>query len=472
MQDKTAPGADSVWPRVNGKVSFWIDQLGPITRRAPLPGDITVDVAIIGAGFTGLWTAYYLLQERPDLSIAVVEKEFAGFGASGRNGGWLSAESPGKITSYAKSQGIQATVDLQRAMFSTVDEVIRVATEHNIDASIQKDGLLYVATNDAQLERLKHRSNTSLQWGWEPDDIDMLSASELSRRINIQDAVGGLYTPHAARVNPGQLVRGLADVVESAGATIYENTAALSIHPGIVQTDRGKIHANSIAVTLEGYQSRFIGRGRRMLPMNSSMIVTEPLPDEAWQEIGWEGAETLGDAAHGFTYTQRTEDGRIALGGRGVPYNYANSFDSDGHTDERAVKTMINRLNTMFPATRGVPIAHTWTGILGVPRDWSATVSFNPETAIGVAGGYVGHGVSGTNLAGQTLKDFILAENTDLTRLGWVDRSPRKWEPEPLRWLGANAFYRVYEAADAQEGKNSSKKTSPLASIANTIAGR
>jgi glycine/D-amino acid oxidase-like deaminating enzyme len=429
-------------------------------------------VTIVGAGFTGLWTAYYLLQERPDLSVAIIEKEFAGFGASGRNGGWLSAEPPGNMALYAKSRGTQATLNLQHAMFETVDEVIQVADEHQLEASIIKDGLLYVATNDAQLERLRQRVEDSAMWGWGPEDIFMLNAAELAPRVNVEGAVGALYTPHGARVDPGRLVRGLADVVESLGGKIYEDTTALQIDPGVVHTDRGKVYSTKIGVTLEGYQSKLPGRERRMLPMNSSMIITEPLSDEIWDEIGWRGAETLGDAAHGFTYTQRTDDGRIALGGRGVPYNFANSFDWNGRTDPRAVETMIERLNTLFPATRGVPIAHTWTGILGVPRDWSATVSLNPRTGIGVAGGYVGHGVSGTNLAGRTLKDFILEQDTELTRLGWVDRSPRKWEPEPLRWLGATTFYQVYEVADKQESEQPTNTTSPLARIANTIAGR
>lgn len=472
MQNSTPSEAALTWPKVNGKVSFWIDRLGPIEKREPLPGDITADVTIVGAGFTGLWTAYYLLQEHPELSVAIIEKEFAGFGASGRNGGWLSAEPPGNIALYAKSRGTQAALELQRAMFKTVDEVVQVATEHQLDDSIIKDGLLYVATNAAQLERLRQRVKNSATWGWEPPDTFMLSASELAQRVKVQGAVGALYTPHAARVDPGRLVRGLAALVESMGAKIYEDTAALQIDPGVVHTDRGKVYSKKIGVTLEGYQSKLAGRERRMLPMNSSMIITEPLPQEIWDEIGWQGAETLGDAAHGFTYTQRTNDGRIALGGRGVPYNFANSFDWNGRTDPRAVQTMIERLNTLFPATRGVPIAHTWTGILGVPRDWSATVSLNPKTGIGVAGGYVGHGVSGTNLAGRTLKDFILENDTDLTRLGWVDRSPRKWEPEPLRWFGAKTFYQVYEIADKQEGGKTTSTTSPLAKIANTIAGR
>src|SRR5699024_4195442 len=160
--------------KVNGKVSFWIDRLGPIEKREPLPGDIMADVTIVGAGFTDLWTAYYLLQEHPELSVAIIEKEFAGFGASGRNGGWLSAEPPGNIALYAQSPGTHAALELQRAMFKTVDEVVLVATEHQLDDSIIKDGLLYVATNAAQLERLRQRVKNSATWGWEPPDTFML----------------------------------------------------------------------------------------------------------------------------------------------------------------------------------------------------------------------------------------------------------------------------------------------------------
>src|SRR5699024_4428906 len=279
MPNSTPSEAVQTWPKVNGKVSFWIDRLGPIEKRDPLPGDISADVTIVGAGFTGLWTAYYLLEERPDLSVAIIEKEFAGFGASGRNGGWLSAEAPGKMTNYAKTRGKQSALDLQRAMFATVDEVVRIAGKHQLDDSIQKDGLLYIATNDAQLERLKQRVNNSTQWGWGVDDIELLSAAELSQRVNVPDAIGALYTPHAARVHPGKLVRGLAELVELMGAKIYEDTTAIDIQPGVVHTDRGNVHTSKIGVTLEGYQSKIAGRGRKMLPMNSSMIVTEPLSD-------------------------------------------------------------------------------------------------------------------------------------------------------------------------------------------------
>ncbi|WP_387745012.1 NAD(P)/FAD-dependent oxidoreductase [Kocuria nitroreducens] len=431
-----------------------------------------MDVAIAGAGFSGLWTAYYLLQARPDLVVAVVEKEFAGYGASGRNGGWLSAEPPGNMGRYAARRGVDATLQLQQEMFRTVDEVISVAQSRGIDASIRKDGLLYFATNDAQMNRLKERVASSTTWGWTEDDITLLDAPQLRDRVNVPSGIGGLYTHHAARIDPARFVRGLAEAVEALGGTVYEDTTVTAFAPHALVTDRGRIRAKNVIVTLEGYLSRMPGYGRRMLPMNSSMIITEPLTDEAWETLGWRGAETLGDAAHSFTYMHRTDDRRIALGGRGVPYNFRSSFDWDGRTNERAVAQLIERLHSIFPATATTPVAHTWTGVLGVPRDWSGSVSFDRATGIGMAGGYVGHGVSATNLAGRTLADFVLGQDTQLTRLGWIDRTPRKWEPEPIRWLGASTLYRVYGAADGLEARSSSGNTSLLAKAATAVAGR
>lgn len=472
MRAPHSSGPASSWPRINGNVSFWMDQLGPVQRRSPLAGDTETDVVIVGAGFTGLWTAYYLLQADPGLSVTLVEQEYAGFGASGRNGGWLSAEPPGKMDQYAASQGKEAALRLQQEMFSTIDEVIAVADQHGIDASIRKDGLLYFATNSAQMSRLRERVRASADWGWPAEDMTLLSAAELSERVRIAGGVGAFFTPHAARVDPARLVRGLADVVESLGGTIYEDTTATEFGPHRVETDRGKVRAKHVIIALEGYLSRISGQGRRMLPMNSSMIITEPLDDGAWESVAWSGAETLGDAAHSFTYMQRTDDRRIALGGRGAPYNFRSSFDWDGRTNQQAITQLIERLHALFPGVAQTPIAQSWTGILGVPRDWSGTVSYDSATGVGMAGGYVGHGVSATNLAGRTLADFILGRDSHLTRLGWIDRSARKWEPEPIRWFGASALYRVYGAADALESRSSSGKTSFLAKAASAVAGR
>lgn len=456
----------------NGNVSYWYTQIGRPTPRPPLSGDQDADVCIVGAGFTGLWTAYYLLRERPDLRVTLLEKEFAGFGASGRNGGWLSAELAGSRERYAASHGHDEVVRLLKAMRSAVDEVIHVADAEGIEADLRKDGLLHVARNRAQGERLRQSLEYERYWGADDEDFIYLDAQELAARVVVSGAQAATYSPHCARVQPAKLVQGLASVVERMGANILEQTAVNEIEPHRVRTSRGTVTAPIILRCLEGFTASIKGQHRNWLPMNSSMIVTEPLPDRVMSEIGWPDAELLGDFAHGYMYAQRTADNRIALGGRGIPYRFGSRTDVDGCTQDWTINSLTELLHSMFPAARGTPIAHAWCGVLGVPRDWCATVDLDRSTGLGTAGGYVGSGLTTTNLAGRTLADLVLERETELTSLPWVGRRVRPWEPEPLRWLGVQAMYALYRLADNREYRQGLPHTSKIARVANKITGR
>jgi len=454
----------------NGQVSFWYRDMGVPTRRQALNGRLEVDVAIVGGGYTGLWTAYYLKKEQPDLRIAVLEKEFAGFGASGRNGGWLSAEPPGQLRRYAKAHGWPAAVAMQKEMFASVDEVITVAAAEGIDADIQKDGLLHVATNQAQAQRLLGRVPSLRREGWGVEDLHVLDAGNLAERVNIAGGEAALWSPHCARIQPAKLVRGLASAVEKLGVSIFEGTEVTEIRPHEAVTKRGSVQASYVIRALEGFTSA-VDSPRLWLPMNSSMLVTAPIPDSVWEQIGWRGAELIGDEAHSFSYIQRTADQRIAIGGRGIPYRYGSRWDGRGETRPATLDQLTRILRQHFPAIREVPIEHTWSGVLGVPRDWCAAVDLDRSTGLGWAGGYVGHGVTATNLAGRTLRDLVLGRETELTRLPWVGRHVRRWEPEPLRWLGVRALYVAYRAADRQESDGRGT-TSLIARVADRISGR
>ena len=454
----------------NGQVSFWYRDMGVPTRRQALPGRLEVDVAIVGGGYTGLWTAYYLKKEQPDLRIAVLEKEFAGFGASGRNGGWLSAEPPGQLRRYAKVHGWPAAVAMQKEMFASVDEVITVAAAEGIDADIQKDGLLHVATNQAQAQRLLGRVPSLRREGWGVDDLHVLDAENLAERVNIANGKAALWSPHCARIQPAKLVRGLASAVEKLGVSIFEGTEVTEIRPHEAVTKRGSVHASYVIRALEGFTAA-VDSPRLWLPMNSSMLVTAQIPDSVWERIGWRGAELIGDEAHSFCYIQRTADQRIAIGGRGIPYRYGSRWDDRGETRATTLDQLTRILRQHFPAIRDVPIQHTWSGVLGVPRDWCAAVDLDRRTGLGWAGGYVGHGVTATNLAGRTLRDLVLGRETELTRLPWVGRHVRRWEPEPLRWLGVRALYVAYRAADRRESDGRGT-TSLIARVADRISGR
>ena len=454
---------------VNGNVSFWFAEDGLPVPRPALAGDTTADVAIVGAGYTGLWTAYYLKKARPELDIVVLESRFAGFGASGRNGGWLTNSITGGRGQYLKAHGRALVGRFQTLLNETVDEVIAVAAAEGIDAGVRKGGELNVARNPAQLERLKALAAAEAEW---PEaGVRLLSAAESNERVRIAGTLGAIHQPHCARIHPSRLVRGLAERVEALGVRIYEDTAVTEISPRLARTEKGDVRAEYILRATEGFTANLKGSHREWLPMNSSMIATEPLGDDVWAAIGWHEFDTVGDMAHAYMYAQRTADNRIALGGRGVPYRFGSKTDTDGATQPETIQNLAAILHDMFPATRGARIDHAWAGVLGVPRDWKATVGLDRETGIGWAGGYVGTGVTATNLAGRTLRDLVLDTESELTTMPWVNRRVRTWEVEPLRWIAVQAMYAAYYAADKSENSGRTS-TSPIAKAADLISGR
>ncbi len=448
---------------VNGQVSHWFDEL-PASRPV-LPGDRDADVCIVGAGYTGLWTAYYLAKADPSLRITVLEARFAGFGASGRNGGWLSGLVPGDRHRMAEAHGRDRVLAWQQALNEAVDEVIAVADREGIDAGAVKGGTLEIARNPAQAVRLAAAIAEERSWGI---DVAELTKDEAAERIRFKGVVSAYHTPHCARIQPARLVRGVAEAAERHGVTIYEDTPVTEIASGRAVTARGTVRAPIILRATEGFTSALPGLRRTCLPMNSSMIATDPIPDALWDEIGWQGRETVGDSAHGFFYGQRTVDDRIAIGGRSVPYRFASRTDVDGQVPARTVALLTDVLHSILPQVRDIRVAHGWCGVLGVPRDWQAGVVLDQASGLGWAGGYVGHGVTATNLAGRTLADLVLRRDTPLTELPWVGHRSRNWEPEPLRWLGVRGLYVAYKLADKHEAGGRAR-TSPIAGVADII---
>lgn len=414
--------------------SFWLDTCGDdLTPRAPLRGSAQVDVAIVGAGYTGLWTAYYLKQADPSLRIAIVEKEIAGFGASGRNGGWCSA----------LFAGARSAQDMHSPLGDTVDEVGRVVEAEGIDAHWHKGGTLTLATSPAHVARVESEARSpGARW---------LDAGATADRVRVAGCLGAAFTPHCARVHPARLVRGLARVVEGMDVPIYERTPALDVSPGRLDVPGATVSAEVVVRATEGYSATLPRMRRRVAPLYSLMIVTEPLPDSFWDRVGWAGAETITDGRHLLIYAQRTADDRIALGGRGAPYHFGSRVSERFDREPKVFAELQRVLGALWPDARSARVTHRWGGVLGVPRDWYSSVGLEPGLAW--AGGYVGDGVSTSNLAGRTLRDLILGRDTELTRLPWVGHRSRSWEPEPLRWLGANAALWTMGSADRAEAR-------------------
>jgi glycine/D-amino acid oxidase-like deaminating enzyme len=456
----------------NGEVSFWWQARGVPPPRPSLPGSTEADVCIVGAGFTGLWTAYYLRRADPGLRVVVLEQAFAGFGASGRNGGWVTATLPGSRDRYAVHPGGRSGVrELERQLRETIDEVARVCLDEGIDAGLVKGGTLAVATSAAQDARLRGRLEQERAWGDGPRIVRYINKAELAGRVQVTGAVGALYYPDCARVQPADLVAGLAEAVTRRGVLLYEATPVTSISAGRAGTPAGDVRAPYVLRCTEGFTAAVPGQHRTLLPMNSSMITTGPLSDAAWKSIGWDGFETLSDEAHAYIYAQRTADGRIALGGRGIPYRFGSGLDHGGAVAPATVAQLGRVLRRMFPVAVQAGLEHAWCGVLGVPRDWCATVTLDPRTGLGWAGGYSGHGVAAANLAGRTLADLVRGVPSPLTTLPWVGHRSPRWEPEPARWAGVHGLYALYRTADRLESARGTPRTSVLARAGDLISG-
>ncbi len=449
------------------RLSLWFDQLAePLTPRAPLTGPTDVDVAIVGAGFTGLWTAYYLQVARPDLRIAIVEREIAGFGASGRNGGWCSALYPVAASRMAREAGHDAAVAQHRAMRDSVTEVAKVAAAENIDADIATGGTIVLARSEPQLARAREEVAEAEAFGL---GTRLLDAAEARARLAATDVLGATYTPHCAAIQPAALVRGLADVIDGRGARIYEQTPALGVEPHRVRTAVGDIRADFVVRATEGYTATLAGSRRAIAPVYSLIIATEPLDAAVWDDIGLRERETFSDFRHLIIYGQRSADGRLVFGGRGAPYHFGSRIRSDYDRVPSVFDALRRTLVELFPAVRDAAITHRWGGPLGIARDWHASVGLDAATGFAWAGGYVGDGVSTTNLAGRTLADLITGRRTERTALPWVGHRSRNWEPEPARWLGANAGLQAMTWADHAEQR--SGRPSRMAQMVGKLLG-
>jgi glycine/D-amino acid oxidase-like deaminating enzyme len=453
--------------------SFWLATLGdPCEPRPALDGDRDADVAIIGAGYTGLWTAYYLSELDPWLRIVVIERDIAGFGASGRNGGWCSASLPTSLAKLAARHGRDGALAMYRAMVDTVDEVGRVTDKEDIDCQYAKGGTLTLSTAPPQTDRIRAEIAAEHDLGLTPDDVRWLGPSEAQDVLAVEGVRGAAFSPHCAAVHPARLVRGLAEVVEEErNVRLYERTPVLEIGPKVVRTERGTVRAPVVVRATEGFTATLAGQRRAMAPLYSLMVATEPLPTSFWDSVGWTDRQTVTDGRHLIVYAQRTADGRIAMGGRGAPYHFACGLQPDYDRDDRVFASITRALAGWFPQLADVTITHRWGGPLGVPRDWSASVGYDPDSGLAWGGGYVGDGVAASNLAGRTLAHLVTGTDSPLVRLPWVDLRSRRWEPEPLRWIGINTGLRLTAAADAAEAR-SGRPSRALPWLRSRIMGR
>lgn len=439
--------------------ALWSDTLPvPAESDGPLDTSVDADIAVVGAGYTGLWTALYLASHAPTARIVVLEAERIGFGASGRNGGWCSAVMPMSLPALARHHGRDATVALQDAMIETVDEIARICEAESIDCQITHGGTVTLARSRPQVQRLHHHLETMATFGYGDEHHRWLSAADAEGMVRATGVLGGAFTPHCLAIQPARLVHGLADACRRRGVRIHECTRVSAIDETGAITDRGAVRAPVVVRATEAFTARLPRERRTVVPIYSLMIATEPLSDGLWDEVGLATRPTFHDERRMVIYGQRTSDGRLAFGGRGAPYHFGSRISPDFDSDARVHDELHRTLIELFPVLKEVSITHRWGGPLAVPRDWHASVHFDSVTGRAAGGGYVGDGVATANLAGRTLADLVLGRDTELTRLAWVGHRSPRWEPEPLRWLAIRSALRLTASIDRIE---SSRQRSP-----------
>jgi glycine/D-amino acid oxidase-like deaminating enzyme len=444
--------------------SLWADTLPDAERATGSPSGThdtpasgvptSADVAIVGAGLTGLWTAWYLLERDPTLRVVVIERDTIGFGASGRNGGWCSPFLPMSLPTVATRHGDAAAHRMQVAMHHTVAAVGAFVDEHGAPGMFQRGGSITLARSRPQADRLRAHVHEQHRFGFDDTDYRWVGPDEARSMCGAADVLGGVFTPHCAAVHPLRLTHAVARAVLATGATILEHTEVERIERGRAVTSSGTIRADVVVRATEGYTPQLPGERRTLLPIYSLMIATEPLPQAVWDHIGLHDRPTFADGRHLIIYGQRTADDRLAFGGRGAPYHFGSVVRPEFDTDDRIRQLLTDSLRQLLPVIGDAVITHHWGGVLAAPRDWACSVRFDRTTGLATAGGYVGDGLSTTNLAGRTLAALIAGHDDrdeELVRLPWVGHRSRRWEPEPLRWIGVNAARAAARRADLVE---------------------
>lgn len=432
------------------------------------------DVLIVGAGYTGLWTAIHLKSAQPDIDVLIVDAVGPGFGASGRNGGWCSGLFPVELDVLERLHGRDAAIAMQRAAISAVDDVGSFVSRHSIDCDWAKSGTLTVATNTVQRRRLHESIDTQRGYGLDETDVRWIDSEELRPRVSVDRALGAMFSPHCAALHPMKLVDGLVRHATSIGVRIATGYDVAAIDEnGVVVRNNGssmRIDADWVVRATEGYTPHLRGERRAVIPLYSYMVATEPLPAAVWNEIGWVERETLAEGRLMVTYAQRSADGRIVFGGRGAGYHFASRVVPRYDTDLRVRKRIESALKALFPEAAGAAITHHWGGPLAVPRDWHPSVTIDASARRITAGGYVGDGVALSHLAGRTVAAAILGLDSPDLRLPLARHVSKRWEPEPVRWLGVNAGLRLPTLIDSIETR-SERPARRLTSVMNRLLG-
>jgi glycine/D-amino acid oxidase-like deaminating enzyme len=439
--------------------SYWLEA-DPYTAGPSLAGDVRVDIAIIGAGFTGLWTAYFLLRADPSLKVAIVEREVVGYGASGRNGGFAMTLLSRSLHDLVQQFGPEAARAAHDAVAASIDDIGRFSAEHGVACDYEKNGFIAVAADDSQVPRIEADRRAAEQLGL--DTVRFIPGDELRRQIQSPLYRCGLEETTCALVNPAKLVRGMARVVRQQSGIIYEQTPVDRLERGAdhvnVHTPQGVLRADKVVLATNAYSVQFPEFQRWLIPLYSHIVLTERLSEGQWASVGWQGRQGLEDKRTFIHYFRPTADGRILMGGEDAPYYYGSSTSIEHDRNAQVAGILQRDLQTIYPQLKGVRFTHAWGGPVAVTSRFVPAFGTLEGGRAHYGFGYSGHGVAPTHLGGQILRDLVLDRQTELTQLCFVRAKPLPFPSEPWRYLGVNLARRSLLRQD-RKGK---KKSDPL----------
>lgn len=437
--------------------SFWLATYGPYTPNPTLLGDLAVDVAIIGGGFTGLATAINLRKEAPGLQVVVLEAEVIGFGASGRNGGFsmtLFGLEPAVTKTFF---GHQRTVEAHRYMERAVDYVDALIKEHDIQSDYWFPGFLRAATTPGYVKRIQHDLDILTSMGI--TGIEWLDAGQIRAEVDSPRFLGGWWEPRCGLLDPAKQARELKRIAQQLGAPIFELTPVSEIQRGekfTLLTPQGSVTADKIVLATNAYSHLLSDLRNKQVPAFTHMVVTEPLTPEQLRSIGWENRQGIEDARNLVHYFRLTVDNRLMIGGSDVSISYGRDMERD--SNPRVFNDLERDIVWLFPSLKGVHFTHRWGGPVSVPVDLAPAIGHLGDPRAVYSLGCVGHGVSMTHLNGRLLVDLILERKTDLTDVWFVNRRMIPWPPEPLRLIASQAIRGYLRLEDAFYERGSVKE--------------
>ncbi|MET0735951.1 MAG: FAD-dependent oxidoreductase [Microbacterium sp.] len=435
---------------------FWLDELPPAFARRRLSGDVRADLAVVGGGYTGLWTALLAKRREPDARVVVVEARTVGWAASGRNGGFCEAS-----LTHGRDNGLARWPDeideLDRLGLANLDAMGEDIAAHRIDADWERVGALAVATEPYQLAWLDDWAADAASRG--DDGIVRLSAAEVQASVASPTFLGAVFETHTnALVHPGKLAVGLARAAEEAGVEIFEGSPVRSLDDGdgggvTVVAEHGRVLAKRVALATNVFPS-LLKRNRLMtVPVYDYVLMTEPLSDDQLDDIGWGDRQGISDLANQFHYFRMSRDNRILFGGYDAVYHYGGRVRSGYEDRPESWRKLASHFYTTFPQLEGTRFTHRWAGAIDTSTQFCAFFGTARAERVAYAAGFTGLGVAATRFAGEVMLDLLAGERTERTELEMVRRRPLPFPPEPAAAIGINATRWSLDRADHDDGR-------------------